>query len=68
MKGRGQGTSLATPKKPLPLPGVSRVFSLYFRPNFREKLARICFRYDFDIVYQLLLTTIQDEIPYKNSI
>jgi len=30
MKGRGQGTSLATPEKPLPLPGVSRVFFLYF--------------------------------------
>ena len=31
IKGRGQGTQLVTPEKPLPLPGVSRVFLL---PNF----------------------------------
>ena len=28
MKGKGQGSKLATPEKPLPLPGVSRVFLL----------------------------------------
>ena len=29
-------------EKPLPLPGVSRVFLLYFWPNIREGFARIC--------------------------
>jgi len=33
IRGRSQGTQLVTPAKPLPLPGVSRVFLLHFRTD-----------------------------------
>jgi len=38
MKGRGQGTQLVTPEKPLPLPGVSRIFLLCFLTDWKGNL------------------------------
>jgi len=37
-KGRGQGTQLVTSEKPLPLPGVSRVFLICFLTDLKGNL------------------------------
>jgi hypothetical protein len=52
MKGKGQGTKFATPEKPLPLPGVSRVYQGFFYFGFKHifeknlnRFLQLCFLY-----------------------